>query len=84
MIRKEYLCPHSKLVKVCEVLALVCTEWRIVPSALSVCKVYVAPDTGLWSHVRVSVLVSQLTWPVMLVGGHRAGMTQREVENISL
>lgn len=83
-MRKAYLCPHSRLVKVYEVLEVVFTVGGCVPPILSVCRVYSAPDTGLWSHERVSELVSQLTWPVKLVDGHRAEMIQRKVENNSL
>lgn len=78
-MRKAYVCPHSRSVNVCEVSEVSCIEGGRAPLILSVCTVYAAPDTGFLSHVRVSVLVSQLTWPVKLVGGHRPGIKQREI-----
>ena len=42
----------------------------------SECKVYMAPETGLISHVTCTaggMLGPEVTSPLKLVGGHRAG-----------
>lgn len=64
---KVYLCPHFRLLSESEVLEVVYTEGGRVLPILLACKVYVAPGTGLWFQVRVTVLVSQDTSPVKLV-----------------
>lgn len=78
-MRKAYLCPHSRLVNTCEVLVVVSTEGGSVLPILSVCKVYVVLGSRLLSHVRVSVLFSQLTWLVKLVAGRKARTIQNEM-----